>query len=134
MLPHQVLAVLYQKLLLNLVSQYGSHQLSKSYILHSFYGLWVILLRKRESWFGNKGLNFFCVKKIIRFYCRKMVTYTVVAQRVWYFVLLIYTNKSWSNIKTRESFGICSSWGFQNCPSESLIWPRFGWDNQGQRQ
>ena len=42
--------------------------------------------------------------------------YTVVAGRVRYFVLLNYSYKYWSIIKTRDSFGICSSWGFQNCP------------------
>ena len=55
---------------------------------------------------------------------------TVVAERVryfafsysltpamnWYFVLLNYSFKSWSIIKTRDSFRICLSWGFQNTP------------------
>ena len=40
---------------------------------------------------------------------------TIVAERVQYFVLLNYSYKSWSIIKTRDSFGICSSWVFQNC-------------------
>ena len=34
----------------------------------------------------------------------------------WYFVLFNNSFKFWSIIKTRDSFGICSSWGFQNCP------------------
>ena len=56
--------------------------------------------------------------------------YTVVAERVryfafsysltpamdWYFVLFNNSFKFWSIIITRDSFGICSSWGFQNCP------------------
>ena len=35
--------------------------------------------------------------------------YTVVAERVRYFVLLNYSFKSWSIIKTRDSFRICLS-------------------------
>ena len=42
--------------------------------------------------------------------------YKVVAEKVWYFVLLNYSFKSWSIIKTRDSFRICLSWGFQNTP------------------
>ena len=39
----------------------------------------------------------------------------VVARSLLYFVLLNYSYKYWSNIKTRDSFRICSSWGFKNC-------------------
>ena len=63
--------------------------------------------------------------------------YTVLAERVryfafsdsatlamnWYFVFL----KSWSIIKTRDRFGICWSWRFQNTPYMSS----FGWDIWG---
>ena len=41
---------------------------------------------------------------------------TVLLKRVQYFVLFNYSYKSWSIIKTRNNFGIYSSWGFQNCP------------------
>ena len=41
--------------------------------------------------------------------------YTVVARSSLYFVLLNYSYKYWPNIETRDSFRICSSWGFQNC-------------------
>ena len=39
----------------------------------------------------------------------KLSRYTVVAERVRYFVLLNYSYKSWSIIKIRESSEICSS-------------------------
>ena len=55
------------------------------------------------------------------------LVYTVVAERVWYFLLLNYSYKSWSIIKIRESSEICSSWGFQNCPWKlnlTKIWLR----------
>ena len=39
---------------------------------------------------------------------------TVLIKRVQYFVLLNYSFKSWSIIKTRDSFRISLSWGFQN--------------------
>ena len=42
--------------------------------------------------------------------------YTVLIKRVQNFVLLNYSCKSWSNFKTRDRFGICRSWGFQNTP------------------
>ena len=54
--------------------------------------------------------------------------YTVLVKRVWYFVLLNYSCKSWSNFKTRDRFGICRSWGFQNTPYMSNLtkfWLRY---------
>ena len=44
------------------------------------------------------------------------IWFTVLVKRVWYFVLLNYSCKSWSIFKTRDRFGICWSWGFQNTP------------------
>ena len=41
---------------------------------------------------------------------------TVVAKRVRYFLLINNSYKNWSIIKSKDSFGICTSWGFQNCP------------------
>ena len=44
-----------------------------------------------------------------------------------YFVLLNYSYKHWSNVKTRDRFGICMSWQFQNCPWKlnlAKIWLR----------
>ena len=38
------------------------------------------------------------------------------AERVGYFVLLNYSQKSWSIFKTRDRFRICCSWRFQNTP------------------
>ena len=52
---------------------------------------------------------------------------TVVGKRVRYFLLLNNSYKSWSIIKTSGSFGICTSWGFQNCPWKldlTKIWLR----------
>ena len=37
-------------------------------------------------------------------------------KRVWSFLLLNYSYKSWSIFKTKDSFVIYSSWAFQNCP------------------
>ena len=53
---------------------------------------------------------------------------TVVLIRVWYFVLLDYSYKSWLFIKTRDRFGICWSWRFQNTPYMSNLtkfWLRY---------
>ena len=55
-------------------------------------------------------------------------TCTVLIKRVRYFVLLNYSCKSWSNFKTRDRFGICRSWGFQNTPYMSNLtkfWLRY---------
>ena len=43
-------------------------------------------------------------------------SYSLTPAMNWYFVLFNNSFKFWSIIKTRDSFGICSSWGFQNCP------------------
>ena len=45
-----------------------------------------------------------------------LLAYTVLAQRVEYFVLLYYSHKSWSIFKTRGRFELCWSWLFQNTP------------------
>ena len=55
-------------------------------------------------------------------------TNTVLAQRVEYFVLLYYSHKSWSIIKTRGRFKICWSWRFQNTPymyNLTMFWLRY---------
>ena len=57
-----------------------------------------------------------------------LYSYTVVLTRVRYFVLLNYSYKSWSIIKTRDRFGICWSWRFQNTPYMSNLtkfWLRY---------
>ena len=54
--------------------------------------------------------------------------YTVVLIRVGYFVLLNYSYKSWSIIKTRDRFENCWSWHFQNTPYMSNLtkfWLRY---------
>ena len=43
-------------------------------------------------------------------------SYSLTPAMNWYFVLFNNSSKFWSIIKNRDSFGICSSWGFQNCP------------------
>ena len=62
-------------------------------------------LRGGEVW----GFIAIYVKKKFNFLSKILSCTTVVAQRVRYFVLLNYTYKSWSIIKTSSSFGICSS-------------------------
>ena len=54
--------------------------------------------------------------------------YTVVEKSLLYFVLLYYSHKSWSIFKTRDRFGICWSWRFQNTPYMSNLtkfWLRY---------
>ena len=50
------------------------------------------------------------------FTLQMVASYTVVLIRVGYFVLLNYSYKSWSIIKTRDRFENCWSWRFQNTP------------------
>ena len=59
-----------------------------------------------------------------------VINYSLILFMNRYFVLLNYSCKSWSIINTRDSFKICSSWGFQNWPWKlkltkiNLIYPR----------
>ena len=45
-----------------------------------------------------------------------IINYSLALVMNKYFVLLNYSCKYWSIIKARDSFKICSSWGFQNWP------------------
>ena len=70
-----------------------------------------------------KGKN-----KQIFAYILTNTSYTVVLIRVGYFVLLNYSYKSWSIIKTRDIFENCWSWRFQNTPYMSNLtkfWLRY---------
>ena len=62
------------------------------------------------------------------FNCDNKYVHTVVEKSLWYFVLLYYSHKSWSIFKTRDRFGICWSWRFQNTPYMSNLtkfWLRY---------
>ena len=55
-------------------------------------------------------------------------TYTVLGKRDRYFVLLNYTHKSCSNMKSMVIIGLCCSWGFRNTPwmlNFIKIWLRY---------
>ena len=60
--------------------------------------------------------------------CRMSLNLPKIIKRVRYFVLLNYSYKSWSIFKTRNRFGICWSWGFQNTPymcNMTKFWLRY---------
>ena len=59
--------------------------------------------------------------------------YTVVLIRVRYFVLLNYSTNLGQLSKPVTVLESARPKDSKTVP-ESLIWPRFGWDNQGKRQ
>ena len=76
----------------------------------------------------RKIINRCTVDMNLRFKKKHNHSNTVVADRVGYFVMLHYSYKSWSIIKTRDIFENCWSWRFQNTPCMSnltKIWLRY---------
>ena len=74
--------------------------------------------------FWNKQIikNIKVLKRCVHF------TYTVLGKRDRYFVLLNYTHKSCSNMKSMVIIGLCCSWGFRNTPwmlNFIKIWLRY---------